>query len=282
MPLIFEIGTAPVLPLEVQHLPWSTFPFPAPQDWARIPVNAGNEQVPLGDFLRISGSAEIDQTLRLTGDFSRVHGIGTGLNGGTILIEGPAGLEVGGKMTAGNIVVQGSADDWAGMQMRGGTLRIQGNAGNFVGAAPPGARRGMTRGRILVQGSAGHAVGAQLRRGLIAIGGDCGEGAGAGMIAGTLCLLGKAGRQIGLGMQRGTVLALELPAESVPPHFDFAARIDTVYLRLLQAELKTQGLLAAELELPTELDCYRGDRLRSGLGELYCVPGKSSSQAVQT
>jgi formylmethanofuran dehydrogenase subunit C len=282
MPLIFEIGTAPVLPLEVQRLPWSSFPFPAAQDWSRLRVNSGSEQFPLGDFFRISGSAETDQTLHLIGDFSRVHGIGTGLNGGTILVEGNVGLEVGGKMSAGKIVVQGSADDWAGMQMRGGTLRIQGNAGNSVGAAPPGARRGMTRGRILVQGSAGHAVGAQLRRGLIAIGGNCGDGAGAGMIAGTLCLLGKAGRQIGLGMQRGTVLALELPAESVPQHFDFAARIDTVYLRLLQAELKMQGLLAADHAFPTELDCYRGDRLRSGLGELYLVPGRSSSQAVQT
>ena len=45
-----------------------------------------------------------------------------GMNGGTILIDGSAGMEVGMRMKRGIIAVRGPVRDFAGLQMKGGTI----------------------------------------------------------------------------------------------------------------------------------------------------------------
>lgn len=82
----------------------------------------------------------------MTGGVIRVHGnaggqVGAayrgslwGMNRGTILIDGSAGLEVGMRMKRGLIVVGGPVRDFAGLQMKGGTLVLMGGAEIRTGA----------------------------------------------------------------------------------------------------------------------------------------------------
>jgi formylmethanofuran dehydrogenase subunit C len=66
-----------------------------------------------------------------------------GMCGGTILIDGNAGLEVAMRMRRGLICIQGCVGDFAGLQMLGGTLLLCGRAGLRTGAW-------MSRGTIIV------------------------------------------------------------------------------------------------------------------------------------
>src|SRR5581483_395058 len=49
-----------------------------------------------------------------------------GMSGGTIVIDGSAGIEVGMRMKRGVIVVGGRVRDFAGLQMKGGTIILAG------------------------------------------------------------------------------------------------------------------------------------------------------------
>src|SRR5262249_16221229 len=57
-----------------------------------------------------------------------------GMKGGTILIGGSAGLEVGMRMKRGVIAVGGMVRDFAGLQMKGGTIFLCGGAERRTGA----------------------------------------------------------------------------------------------------------------------------------------------------
>jgi formylmethanofuran dehydrogenase subunit C len=56
------------------------------------------------------------------------------MKGGTILIEGSAGIEVGMRMRRGVIAVKGPVRDFAGLQMKGGTIVLMGGAEIRTGA----------------------------------------------------------------------------------------------------------------------------------------------------
>src|SRR5207248_1336378 len=58
----------------------------------------------------------------------------SGMNGGTILVEGSAGIEIGMRMKRGVIAVKGPVRDFAGLQMKGGTLFLMGGAELRTGA----------------------------------------------------------------------------------------------------------------------------------------------------
>jgi formylmethanofuran dehydrogenase subunit C len=57
-----------------------------------------------------------------------------GMNQGTILVEGAAGIEVGMRMRRGVIAVGGAVRDFAGLQMKGGTIVLLGGAEIRTGA----------------------------------------------------------------------------------------------------------------------------------------------------
>jgi formylmethanofuran dehydrogenase subunit C len=64
------------------------------------------------------------------------------MSGGTILVEGNAGIELGMRMKRGLIAVRGKVRDFAGLQMKGGTIVLMGGAEVRTGAW-------MTRGTII-------------------------------------------------------------------------------------------------------------------------------------
>lgn len=88
-------------------------------DWVGAEMSAG--------FIRIKGNAggQIGAAYR---------GSSSGMMGGTILIGGGAGLEVGMRMRRGIIAVGGPVRDFAGLQMKGGTIILGSGAEIRTGA----------------------------------------------------------------------------------------------------------------------------------------------------
>jgi formylmethanofuran dehydrogenase subunit C len=107
-----------------------------------------------GGSIEVSGNASDWLGAEMSGGLIRVRGsaggqVGaayrgslSGMTDGTIIVDGPAGLEVGMRMKRGTIVVGGPARDFAGLQMKGGTIVLRGGAELRTGAW-------MTRGTLI-------------------------------------------------------------------------------------------------------------------------------------
>jgi formylmethanofuran dehydrogenase subunit C len=65
---------------------------------------------------------------------SAYRGSANGMSGGTILVEGSAGIELGMRMKKGLVVVKGPVRDFAGLQMKGGTIILMSGAELRTGA----------------------------------------------------------------------------------------------------------------------------------------------------
>jgi len=99
-----------------------------------------------GGIIEVSGNASDWVGGEMTGGLIHIRGnaggqVGaayrgsvSGMNRGTILIEGSAGIEVGMRMKRGIIAVRGPVRDFAGLQMKGGTLVLMGGAEIRTGA----------------------------------------------------------------------------------------------------------------------------------------------------
>jgi formylmethanofuran dehydrogenase subunit C len=80
-----------------------------------------------GGVIRVKGDAGGQVGAAYRGSLS-------GMNEGTILIEGSAGIEVGMRMRRGLIAIKGRVRDFAGLQMKGGTIVLMGGAEIRTGA----------------------------------------------------------------------------------------------------------------------------------------------------
>jgi formylmethanofuran dehydrogenase subunit C len=76
---------------------------------------------------------------------SSLRGEQAGMRGGTIIIHGSAGVELGAHMSDGFIKVDGSVGLFAGVGMQGGTILIGGDSEGRLGA-------GMRGGKIILLG----------------------------------------------------------------------------------------------------------------------------------
>jgi formylmethanofuran dehydrogenase subunit C len=111
----------------------------------------GNAGMHLGAYMKggaieVTGNASDWVGAEMTGGLIHIRGnaggqIGaayrgspSGMNNGTILIEGSAGLEVGMRMKRGIIAVKGPVRDFAGLQMKGGTIVLLSGAEIRTGA----------------------------------------------------------------------------------------------------------------------------------------------------
>jgi formylmethanofuran dehydrogenase subunit C len=235
------------------------------EEIARLSVWRGRERLLLGDVFAVRGGRSAQ--VRVLGDASRVDGLGSGMTGGTLVIEGGVGRGVGAAMTGGSIEVRGDAGDEAGLAMAGGVLVIGGRAGDRLGAAVAGASKGMTGGEIVVRGAAGADAGASARRGLIAIGGDAGPHVARSMIAGTVVVLGGAGAGGGMWSKRGSVIALG--SIDVPVTFRYACTYRPPFVALLLTYLVGHHKLPIEPRHVTgRYRRYSGDLGELGRGEI--------------
>lgn len=253
-------------PIDASQLTFERWGELAAGDIARRGVRvAGVGHVPLGEFFEVNG--EKAQRIRFVGDLSAVDGLGTGLDGAELIVDGSVGREVGARMKGGRIEVRGNAGWGAGLEMAGGRLEIQGDAGPRVGGAPLGAKRGMSGGEIVVRGSAGPEAGASMRRGLVVIGGDAGEGAGRATIAGTVVVLGAVGPNAGQWSRRGSIIALG-SIEPIPT-YRYACTYRPQYVSLLFQYLAKRWQLPLTREHVNGLyRRYSGDLAELGAGEI--------------
>jgi formylmethanofuran dehydrogenase subunit C len=237
------------------------------EEIARLSVWRGRERLLLGDVFAVRGGRSAQ--LRVVGDASRVDGLGSGMTGGTLVVEGGAGRGVGVAMSGGTIEVRGDAGDEAGLAMAGGLILIQGRVGDRLGGASAGASKGMTGGEIIVVGSAGAEAGAAARRGLIAIGGDAGPYAARSMIAGTVIVCGRAGAGAATWSKRGSVVALG--GVDIPPTFRYACTYRPPFLALVLTYLRERHKLPVEPQHVTgRYRRHSGDigELAGGRGEI--------------
>ena len=269
MPLTLSIRQPIPLSLEVDSVRLENVREQSAAEVLATPVQYGNETPPLGEFCDAAGSAAEDQQIIWQGDCSRVKYIGAQLTGGTVRVEGDAGMHLGAEMTGGEIIVDGNVDDWAGAEMKGGRIRIHGNAGHCLGAVYRGGTRGMAGGEILVDGNAGDEIGHTMRRGLIAVAGKAGDAVGYRMIAGSIFLFGETGIRIGAAMKRGTIgLFGSASAPPMLPSFRYACQYRPVFLQLYFAHLRSLGFLVPEECLAADYRRYSGDFLELGKGEI--------------
>jgi formylmethanofuran dehydrogenase subunit C len=232
---------------------------------ASLPVWVGPRRATLGDFFSIQGEKSSD--VRVVGDLTRIDGLGMGMTGGTLTIDGSAGRDVGAGMTSGVIDVRGSVGDDAGVAMSGGQLRVSGAAGDRLGAEVPGASRGMTGGEIVVGGDVGRDAGHRARRGLIVIGGNAGAGAARAMIAGTVVVRGAAGPGAGVWAKRGSVIALG--AITVPETYAHACTYRPTVVRVLMRYLRRAYAFPIDDRFVDGLySRYVGDLADVGKGEI--------------
>lgn len=264
MGLEITLHTAPEVPLEAEKLSPACLLGSNPAEIERLPVLHGNRKVPVGEFFRVSGSAEGDIVLR--GDLRRVKLLGTGMSGGRLRVEGSVGAHLGAGMSGGEIIVEGDAGDWVGPELSGGRITVKGNAGHMVGSAFRGNAIGVTGGEIIVHGRAGNEVGSGMRRGFIAIGGDAGDFTGVNMRAGTVAVLGRLGMRSGAGMVRGTIVTLQ-PAELLPT-FAYACTYEPTFLKLYLRRLQALGLAVPDAALGGRYQRWSGDAIELNRGEI--------------
>ncbi|MCC7046506.1 MAG: formylmethanofuran dehydrogenase subunit C [Alphaproteobacteria bacterium] len=206
----------------------------------RLPLVFGNRRVPLAELFAVAGAP--GEKLILAGTDTRCDSLGEGLDGGTLVVDGDAGL-------------------YAGRAMKKGLLHIRGSAGDFFAAAHPGTRRGMAGGVARVDRNAGNRVGEFLRRGIVLVGGDAGGYCGARATAGTVVVLGRAGAMAGWSLKRASLVLAQAPV-SMPPTFGDAGIHELLYLRLLARAL---GLAEERF---ARVRRFTGDGQVGGRGEI--------------
>ncbi len=252
-------------PLLVHSLDPARFAELSEQDVAALPVSAGRQPATIGDFFTVQGQRSA--RVRMEWSTNRIDGLGAGMTGGELEIEGDAGSQVGAGMRGGTLHVRGSVGDDAGAAMAGGLLRIEGDAGERLGGNTPGAAKGMTGGEILVLGSAGADAGARLRRGLIVVGGDAGREAGRAMIAGSLVVLGSCSDGAGRGSKRGSIVACG--GLTVPPTYRYACTYQPPHVRMTLLYLvRRHGLAIDTAIIDSVFRRYCGDAGDPGKGEI--------------
>ena len=238
-----------------------------PDAAARQPLSPSPGAAAIGTlFMASDNGRDNPELLIVRTGARRLDGLGRGLDGGCLRVEGHAGAALGQDMQAGEIVVDGDCGDFAGSGMHGGLIRVLGDAGHFLAGALHDARLGMAGGTLVVLGSAGDRAGHRMRRGLVLVGEACGAACGAGMLAGTLVTPHCAGMP-GLGLRRGSLVLLQAP--ELPITYNDSGMVDLTWLRLLA---RTCAAQIPDL-LPPHAQARRhcGDLACGGQGEILVL-----------
>lgn len=234
-------------------------------DIAKILLQCGKQQIPMGELFDITGDNA--QDIVINNSFDKLDFIGKELDGGSITINGNVGAYLGMGMKSGIITLNGNAGLYAACEMKKGTLEINGNVGNFLGGALPGNKMGMKGGTILVKGNVGDRAGDHMRRGLILIEGNAGDYCGSRMTAGTIAVMGNTGRYVGYAMRRGTLLLWKQP--QLPASFNDCGTHTLGFLPLLFASFKTSNSKFSDTSAAfNRVQRYAGDMSEIGRGEV--------------
>lgn len=235
-------------------------------DIERLSIGIGRRPVRLGDVFAISGTP--GDTLVIEGSTSRLDGIGSELEQGTLIVDGDTGAYAGRLMKGGRLDIRGSAGAFLASGLRGGLVTAQA-AGDLVGAPKVGERFGMLGGIVAIAGDVGERAGDRMRRGAIIAKGRFGASAGSRMMGGTLWTEGGFGAGPGPLMRRGTLIGPSV--ERLLPTFKDAGVHDLNVLRLM-SRYYTEALGAlAPRALPAKVRRISGDLATIGKGEILLI-----------
>jgi formylmethanofuran dehydrogenase subunit C len=183
----------------------------------------GNRKVKLGSLFKVAGEigrTPNDCTIKIAGNVSAVRRIGYEMSGGSVQVNGEAGMYLGERMKGGAITVTGNAGSWLGTQMRGGEIDVKGNAGDSIGGSVRGGTKGMRGGTITIHGDCGTEAGAWMQKGMIRVKGACDLYVGIHMKNGTIVVERGCQGRVGAQMTGGKVIVLG-NAGGVLPSFQF-------------------------------------------------------------
>ena len=228
-------------------------------------VGHGKSLVPLGEFF--VATRRDDELLVFEGDLSRCDRIGWQIDGGVVVVDGPAGHYLGALMIGGEIIVRGNAGDLVGCEMAGGRIQVDGSIGDFAAGTQPGSMDGMRGGTLVVRGNAGARLADRMRRGTVVVHGDCGDFLASRLVAGTIAIGGRCGAHVAYGMRRGSVVFAGSPPMIDAATFVPAISEPIVFWQLLARDLERHGGVFEHLAR-RRINRQLGDRAVEGKGEL--------------
>lgn len=261
--LTLKLRAAPDQRLDLSALSPAKLATLSQGDIEALPIGTGRRPVKLGDLFSIAGTP--GDTLVIDGSSSRLDGVGTGLQDGTIIVEGDVGAYAGRRMKGGRLEIRGAAGAYLASGLRGGLVLAQ-SAGDLAGAPQAGERFGMLGGTVVIAGDVGERAGDRMRRGAIIAKGRFGASAGSRMMGGTLWSETGFGAGPGPLMRRGTLIGPSV--ERLLPTFSDAGIHDLNVLRLISRYFaETLGSLAPAT-LPGKVRRISGDLATIGKGEI--------------
>lgn len=86
----------------------------------RLPLAGDGKSLRLGDIATLSGSP--GDTLLIEGCSDRIDGVGAGMGGGTLVVEGNVGAKAGLGMKAGRLDIKGSAGSYLASGLKSGII----------------------------------------------------------------------------------------------------------------------------------------------------------------
>jgi len=217
----------------------------------------GNRKVKLVSLFKIAGETgptANDCAITIVGNVSAVRRIGYGMSGGSVQIDGEAGMYLGERMRGGAITVTGNAGSWLGTQMRGGQIDVKGNAGDSIGGSVRGGTKGMRGGTVTIHGDCGTETGAWMQNGMIRVKGRCDLYAGIHMKKGTIVVERDCQGRAGAQMTGGKVIMLG-NVGGILPSFQF----EEIRERAKAGDERIQGPFYV----------FSGDVNEAGKGQLF-------------
>jgi formylmethanofuran dehydrogenase subunit C len=262
--LSFTLRQAPHQVVDLSALLPSKLAGLSSSDIERIELGSGHTAVRVGDLFTVAGSP--GDTITISGTSPELDKIGSGLDGGTIVVEGNIGNYAGTDMKGGRLDIRGNAGGYLASCMTGGLITVSGSVGDYVGGTRPGDRFGMLGGTVVIEGSTGTRAGERMRRGVIIVRGKFGSAAGSRMVGGTLWTETGFGIDPGPLLRRGTLIAPTV--ERLLPTFSDCGYNDLNILRIMSRYMtETLGPLAPK-PLPAKVRRLAGDLATIGKGEI--------------
>ncbi|WP_237154624.1 formylmethanofuran dehydrogenase subunit C [Oryzibacter oryziterrae] len=262
--LTFTLKAAPPERLDLSLLVPDKLKDLSAREIERLGIGTTPTGVVVGDLFTVSGTDLTD--IRFAGGSDRFDGVGTGLKGASLHVDGDVGAYLGRGMKSGKIVVAGSlTGPYGATAATGGVIRVTGNAADATAASIPGAMAGLAGATLIIEGNAGDLLGDRLRRGVILVQGSVGALAGARMVGGTI-ISAALGRRAGQGMKRGTLIAGTV--EDIEPTFVFSGSYTEAFLPLLRRWVASEAGAGFAALVPQVAQRYRGDMASLGKGEI--------------
>jgi len=262
--LTFQLKTAPAERLDLSPLTPSKLANMALTEMLGTVIGSTKRRLTVGDVFTVSGQP--GDTVTIAGGTERLDFIGGGLDKGTLIVEGNAGICAGRGMSGGRLEIRGSAGPWLGASLKGGLISVKGSAGGHVGGWRAGESFGMIGGTVVIDGDAGARVGDRMRRGTIIIKGRCGTYAGSRMLGGTILAEQGFGAKPGVLLRRGTLIGST--AEEMLPTYADSGKHDLAILNILSKYLADSLGPLAPAPIPSTVRKFAGDLAAIGKGEI--------------